>query len=490
MNIEYPVVSGNSFRLNLQMMLDAMEDLNWKYIVHRPGETPCLSRCMLYYGQSLLAKDVLYIVSEESARDFPADQFCYITTSSLRGDAPHIRCAERAFPELVNYVMAAFSYYSDFERALCNTISGGGSLSELCCVASKFLRNPVYVHDNVFCVIGQSPNVEDVIEFEYSEKTKKAHIPLWLINELKFDEAYKSSLQKKQAGIWGNDQDYSNVRSLYVNLWEGEEYLGRVLINEIETSIRPGQFRAAEFFAGYVILWMKNLALSNQQINYSFEQTFIDLLNTGETDVRDLKAILGILDWKFEDRYLCLKFQNQDAGNTVRPDIAVNTRLSSAFSGYFSFRHQQKLCVIINLTVSGIDLGELRLRLAPIIRDSCLYVGISNPIEGIHSLYHGFVQADISLDYITCIDSSDWMVLFSSCALNYIRESSCVKLPAKMVVHPVILDLIEHPVLRDAPDVPAVRKKYSRHCGSADHPPHDFDLSSGQNPGVYPTESG
>jgi len=443
-NMEYPVASGNAFRLNLQMLIDAMEDLGWKYIVHRSGETPGLSRCLLYYGQSTLSKEVLYIVPEEFQNGFPADYFSYVTTSSLRGEAPHIRCAECTFPELVNDVMAAFSYYSDFERALCNTISGGGSLSELCCVASRFLRNPIYVHDNVFCVIGQSSNVDGSIEFEYSEKTKNPHIPLWLINELKFDETYKNTLQKKEAGIWGNDHDYSNVRSLYVNLWEGEEYLGRVLINEIESSIRPGQFRTAEFFAGYVILWMKNLALSNQQINYSFEQTFNDLLSKGEADERDLKTILGILDWKYEDRYICLKFQNQDAGDTVRSDLAVNTRLSSAFKGYYSFRHQQKLCVIINLTVAGIDLGDLRLRLAPIIRDSCLYAGISNPVEGIQSLYYGFVQADISLDYITCIDSSDWMVFFSSCALNYIRESSCVKLPAQMVVHPVILDLIEH----------------------------------------------
>ena len=71
-------------------------------------------------------------------------------------------------------------------------------------------------------------------------------------------------------------------------------------------------------------------------------------------------------------------------------------------------------------------------------------MGISNPIEDIYGLKRGFIQAGIALDYITRTDSSDWIVMFSSCALNYIRESACEKLPAKMVAHPVLLELMEH----------------------------------------------
>ena len=442
MNAEYSVRPSASFRLNLQMVTDSMEEKGWEYLVHRPGEEPVLTRCLMYHGQQPLFADTLYVIPEGMEADFPADRFHYITTTSLQGEAPHIRSIGCSFPELMNHAMEIFSCYAGFERELCNIISSGGSLSELCCVAGRYFHNPVFVHDNMFCVIGQSPRVGELVEF--SEKTKKPHIPLWLINELKFDEVYKSTFVRRKAGIWGYDLNELNVRSLYVNLWEGDEYLGRLHINEVESAIRPGQFRAAEFLAEYVILWMKNQALSNQQINYSYEQTFIDLLTDGETDERDLKTILGILNWKQEDRYLCLKLQSQDTGDTVRSDLAIHSRLSTVLSGHISFRYQQKLCVIINLPVSGIDQGELRLRLAPLIRDSCLYVGISNPVDGIYALRRGFIQADIALDYITGIDSSDWMVLFSSCALNYIRESACKRLPANMVAHPVLLELMEH----------------------------------------------
>ena len=193
-----------------------------------------------------------------------------------------------------------------------------------------------------------------------------------------------------------------------------------------------------------VLLWLKSQALSNQQMHYSYEHLFIDLLDNGKTDEQELRTVLGILNWKPEDRYLCLKLQEQNSGDLVHPDLAVNSRLSSLLSHHVSFQHQHKLCVILNLSVSGLDLGELRQRMAPLIRDSCLYVGISNPIDGIGALRLGFIQADIALEYITGTDSSDWMVLFASCALNYIRQSACKQLPASMVAHPLLLDLMEY----------------------------------------------
>lgn len=442
LNMDFSTHPGASFRLNLQMIADFLEDREWKHCVFSPGEQPALTKCLLYHGQPSMQADTLYIVPEGCERDFPADSFSYITTTALQGAAPHIRGVGCAFPELLNGVMEVFSRYAEFERELSNTICSGGSLSELCCVASRYFHNPVYVHDNMFCVIGHSQGLNNL--FEFSEKTKKPHIPLWLINEFKFDETYRSTFAARQADIWKNDLTDSGVRSLYVNLREGDLYLGRLLIHESDSSLRPGHFRSAECLAEYVLLWLRKQAQSSHQIHRSYEQIFIDLLTNGNTGSQDLKTVLGILNWKPEDRYLCLKLQSQDAADMVFPDLAIHSRLSTILSGHIAFRYQQKLCVILNLSVSDLAPGELRPRLAPLIRDSCLYVGISNPIDGIQHLRLGFTQSDIALDYITGTDSSDWIVLFSSCALHYIRESACRKLPSKMVAHPVLLRLREH----------------------------------------------
>ena len=73
-----------------------------------------------------------------------------------------------------------------------------------------------------------------------------------------------------------------------------------------------------------------------------------------------------------------------------------------------------------------------------------MYVGISNPIQGITAIRTGFSQAAIALNYIKQEDSSNWIVPFSSCALSYIRECVCHEFSADMLVHPALRDLQEH----------------------------------------------
>lgn len=442
MNREYSARSGAPFRVDLQMVVDSAQARGWSGSAHRPGETGGFTGWMIYHGQQALSGDVLYLVPEGMEESFPADRFSYITTLELRGAAPHIRSVRGSFLSLVNDVMAIFTRAAGFERDLSNVISTGGSLSDLCCVAAGYFGNPVFVHDNMFCVIGRSQGTDGL--FEFSEHSKIPHIPLWLIEELQFDEGYKSSLVERKAGILGQDLNYTNVRSLYVNLWQGGAYLGRLLINESDSALCPGQLRAAELLAGYVLRWLKNQTLSNQPIHHSYDKTFVELMTRGETDERDLKTILDILKWKMEDRYLFLKFQSQDPDDNVHSDLAISSRLATVLKDYISFLHQEKLCVILNLSVSNMDMGELRPRLAPLIRENCLYVGISNPVEGIREIRRGNIQADIAIGYIVGVDSSDWMVPFPTCALNYICESACGKLPAKMVAHPVLLELKAH----------------------------------------------
>ncbi len=425
--------------LNLQMLLDEGEEAWGNYCAHRPGEAPSFSCYLIYCGQRSLRSDVLYLVERGQEGDFPADGFSYLTNGTLKGEAPHVRSIGSSFPELVNRVIRVFDRYGEFQRQLAEVVSRGGTLKELCQVGSRFLGNPLYIHDHLFAILAESHHVPGMIDFEYNERTRSMHIPLWLINEFKFDEAYRSTLASRKASIWGTEQYPHNIRSLYVNLWDQGQYLGRLLINEIGTALLPGHFHAAEFFAGYVIRWLRNQD-RREMAGSNFEPTFLELITTGRADPRDLKRIMTVLDWKEEDQFLCLKLTNQSP-LSVRSDSALNSRLASMLNGCVTFRQGEALCVIIDLTISRQDAGNLRLQLAPLVRDSLMYAGLSNPVKGLGNLKYGFFQADRALDYITKVDSSDWMVSFSSCALNYIMDSAARGLPDRMTAHPVLADL-------------------------------------------------
>lgn len=430
--------------LNIQMIIDGMDDLFWEYEVHKPAEQPSLRGCLLYSGQRNLQRDILYVIPECTVTDFPIDTYCYATTAAFQGKAPHIRRVSQSFPELLNLILSVFQRYAEFEMELNNVITSGGTLTELCRIGSRFFQNPVYIHDDLFSILALSHQVEGMLRFEHNAKTGKQHIPLWLINEFKFDESYRQTLALHQAEVWGNDQYPYNIRSLFVNLWDGQRYCGRMLINEIGTPLQPGQFRAAEYLAGYITILLRHIEQNQNRHYRSYEEIMIAMLDGEAVDEEDLHTMLSILEWEESDRYICLKLQPQDPEISIRSDSAMNSALAQVLRSYVSFHHERQLCVVVNLTRSGLDPRSIRQQLAPYIRDALMYTGVSSPVTGIRAIRQGFLHTDIALNYIGKEDSSTWILSFAACALSYIHKCATQELPNRMLVHPVLLELLEH----------------------------------------------
>ena len=430
--------------LSIQMIVDALDELFWDFTAETAGDVPCLRCCQVYCGQTGLRQDVLYLIPEGMGGNFPVDSFRYVACDALPGEAPHIRNLCRPVYEVLNEIGSIFQRYRDFEFQLSEIVTNGGSLTDLCRAGSVFFQNPIYIHDNMFSVIAMSSKVEGMLKFEYNERTGKLYIPLWLINEFKYDPNYQKTLEYRTAAIWDNEQYPYTMRSLYVNLFRDNIYCGRMLINEIGSSLLPGQYQAAEYLARYMVKLITHDETDHSRRHWGLEDTFIDLLSGVTVDNRDLQTVLNILDWTPLDTYLCLKIRNQSEALSIRSDKALNNALSSQIQGYFSFTYQKMLCVVINLSRPGTDQNAVRRILAPLVRDSCMYVGISNPVDNIHAIQIGFRQADIALQYIVEGNSSQWIVPFSECALHYIRSQATQEIPTEMLVEHSLLTILRY----------------------------------------------
>ena len=420
--------------LNLQMIADSLEELYWEYTLEPGEDRPRFRCCQVYWGQEELQEDAVYLVPEELESGFPADQYSYIACGGLRGRAPHIRGLHRPVYQVMNLMVSIFQKYHDFENQLNQIVTGGGTLVDLCRAGSAFFQNPIYIHDNLFSVIALSSRVEGMLKFEYNEKSGKLYIPLWLIDEFKYDESYQKTLSHSDAGIWDNEQYPYTMRSLYVNLRSGDTYYGRLLINELGTRLQPGQFRVAEYLGQYAVKLIQRDEADSGHRYWGLEDTFIGLMKGESVDNRDLQTTLNILGWSPVGKYLCMKLCNQDESLPVKPDKVLDSALSLKMNGSFSFRCDGRLCIVVDQTQPGTDLAAIRQILAPMVRDSCMYVGISGIVEGIRDLKLGFRQADIALDHIFREDSSQWILSFEDCALAYIRDCALKELPAELLV--------------------------------------------------------
>mgnify|MGYP002521500339 CR=1 FL=1 len=433
-----------SMLLSIQMVADPLDEMLWDFTLEAAGDTPCLRCCQIYCGQTALRTDTLYLIPEGMGQGFPADTFRYAACEDICGAAPHIRALRRPIYEILNEIVSVFQRYHDFESQLNQIVTGGGTLVDLCRAGSAFFQNPVYIHDNMFSVIALSSKVEGMLKFEYNENTGKLYVPLWLINEFKYDENYQKTLECRTASIWDNEQYPYTMRSLYVNLFSNNVYCGRLLINEIGSPLQLGQYQAAEYLAKFAVKLIEQDEMDASRRYWGLEDTFIDLMNGASVDNRDLQTTLSILDWTPLDSYLCLKIRNQSEALSVRSDKALNNALASQIQGYFSFSYQKMLCVVINQTRPGMDQRAVRQILAPLVRDSCMYVGISNPVDNIHAICVGFRQADIALQYIVEENSSQWIVPFAECALHYIRGQASQEIPTEMLADHALLTILRY----------------------------------------------
>ena len=208
---------------------------------------------------------------------FPTGRYSYITREELPGGAPHISRVDQSVPVILNLVMEIFRSCREFEMELATICNSGGSLQDLCAVGSAYFNNPMYIHDELFSVLAFSRRFAGMLKFEYNEQTGKRYLPLWLVNEYKFDENYRRTLENHEAAIWSAEENAFNTRVLYVNLWDGTRYRGRLLVSEIVTSLQPGQFAAAEMLAEYALMLLRRDERQHVHPMHNFEQTLMEL---------------------------------------------------------------------------------------------------------------------------------------------------------------------------------------------------------------------
>ena len=233
--------------LSLQLIADDLDDQLWDFSLCSEDQARFYSFRVFAPGETQEA-GVLYILPPECGA-FPKDRFPYVAVGDQPGRAEHICVHDRDLLETVNELSRIFQRFRSFEAALNWILIRGGDLNDLCVTAISYLQNPVYIHDSVFAILALPCHVEGMLELDYNEKTGKHFVPLWLVEDFKFSEGYRDTLHRRKAAIWDTHHYPYHMRSLYVNIWDVNYYRARLLVNELHTAFRPGDFLLAEYLA-------------------------------------------------------------------------------------------------------------------------------------------------------------------------------------------------------------------------------------------------
>ena len=430
-------------KLNTRIIADELTDLGWDIKVCSAEDPAEFMNYTVFDDQASLSHDMVYYLPAGKAGSFPVHKYAFISLEDIAGDAPHICVSGRTEIQVVNALNDMFRKYRIFRDNLNEVLVNDGSLTDLCRVGMDFFGNPLYIHDNMFCILALPQYVAGMREFEVDKTTGKSYIPLWLVNDFKFDEEYQRTLTTHKAEMWGNEQYPRDFRCMYVNIWDGSYYMGRLIIEEMWTPIKPGQMKTAECFALYArAVMLRNLNFEESYVA-AFEDAFARMLNGEPVDDSVCSRLMNTMGWQDSDSYICVKTISQDPALAVKSDNSLRSKYAEIIKSFFSFYYDNECCLLVNLTKSGLSSTDLERLLAPFIRESYMYAGMSNSFRDIRYAPQGFKQVDHVLAQMSK-DPGKWINSFSRCVLDYMIKGVSKELSLSMIVDPKLLDIIAH----------------------------------------------
>ena len=394
----------------------------------------------IYQGETVLSESTLYILPSTSP--FPVDRYGYISTFPVSGDAEHLFCPNGDGSKILSILLQMFGQFQLHEDALDELVYRNAPLQELCEYGAGMLDNPICIHDDWFIMVAMSRDLPGVMPPEYIMSSSKQFIPLAIIDDFKYDTDYLETYTHRTAQRW--DSLPGTPPCLYVNLWDGEIYQGRLLVVMQNRDFYAADYLMAEVLTQRAAILLQRQRLGESRSYRSMDDVMYDLLTRTKTDLADENQLLNMMGWDKSDKFNCIRIQSQQNSPTLVTKHILHSDLFRKFPGsYIMFEgHQQ--CLIVNLTKNPTTLPLLRHGLSPLCRDYCLYAGISSPVFGIRELALAYHQAEVALNQAFRLRSERWIIPFSECALDYILTCLQTPLQPLHIAAPELRLLIDH----------------------------------------------
>jgi len=425
----------------MSMIEEAFREAGWECIPQIRDPQQVYRSIRLYHGQQELRQDVLYLLLPTETR-FPTGEYSYLSTAPISGSANHLCCPGQTDEKILDFILELLSTYQQWEQTIDQLTYRGASLQELCQLGARLLENPVCIHDDWFMMVAMSQGLEEVMPPEHITSSARGFVPRMILDDFRYDSEYLETYAHRDAQLWQSREDAP--ASLYVNLWDGTVYLGRLLVIRHNRSFRRADFALAEILTQRATFLLRQQRLGEQRPLQSMDDMIYHLLRGDQLDPEDLTQLMSILSWKKNDRFLCVRIRNQQSeGKTVMEHVLHSDLFRIFTEAYILFSgHEQ--CVVLNLSREPVSGAMIRHRLAPLCRDYCLYAGISSPVSDIRDLHLAYYQSEVALTQAFRLRSEKWILFFSDCAMEHILEKLDSPLPSWALVAPELLSMREY----------------------------------------------
>ena len=394
-----------------------------------------------YRPGATLMRDTLYVVSPADATRFPGGEYASACPASTRS-AAQLVCPGQSVERLLDALVALFQHFQAQERRLDELVFQNVGLDELCEAGADLLDNPICIHDDWFVMIARSGELDRIMPPDYVMSSSKEFIPHAIIEDFKNDTEYLETYAHRSAQLWEFSPNQPSC--LYMNLWDGEIYRGRLLVVQYHRAFHRADYRLTEVLTQRAMVLLGRKKLGVDRPHRSMDDIVFDLLEGRATEPQEVGRLNRMLGWNRNDPTLCIRMRPQRSDESILMTHALHSELFRAFpEGYILFAEQQQ-CVVLNLNRENDSLPMLRHRLAPLCRDYCLYAGLSSPVDGLREWPVAWREAGIALDRAFALRDERWLIPFSDCAMDLLLDSLQPPFQLTHLVAPELYQLLRH----------------------------------------------
>lgn len=438
------------FYLNMQMIVDELQE---QEIIFRycPGDSSERLRYVRVYREYYKpdSHQLLIVTAEEFRKKFmETSEGAFLVI----GAVPEFRNDLRAIVfieddveilDILNMVQNVFERNDQWVGKLKDALLEDCNLNELCEISQPYFQNPLFIHNPQFYILGTSGWISGMSAWDYDKTTERDMVSTDLINYFKTDQEYIDTLNTSGAQVYVGD--LRSFRCAYVNLWNAVGgYEGRLCINELLTSLKPGQFHAMEYLANLINLSLQKKAINQNTTIQPFEQFLCEILE----ETADPHGIYDILlerqGWNLQDRFVCVKLAVSQRDIHTRSVTGICNLIRAEFEAACVFPYENHILAVLNLTKIQTSMSESLSRLSTILRECLLKAGSSNEFQDLFLLPQFYMQADMALVYGNQRNPTKWCHKFQDIAMYYCICQACEKLEPQYICAPGLLKLQEY----------------------------------------------
>ncbi len=433
-------------KLSLQLLYDRTSWLK-RSLIQQKGDRHRLWRQILWYLPGM--EDEEEVLLYGAAEDFP-DSLCHKGLICL-GKPSDVLLANNqvlffetnaTVQSLFGELQKIFLLFERWEEQMVQVIREGGSLEDLLQLSVPVFENPVFVHDENFTLLASVNEHSAQHEWQYDTLQGGYILPPEIQNDFKVNKDYLHTMHTTEPSIF--PEATFGYRILYQNLWKEGVYQGRICVNELQRKLQPGDNDLLNFLSGMVLEERRYEGNTGRQGKPSLSRLLTQIIEKEGFDTTVMDHILMQYEWTAHDAYFCVCFFPEERDVQTHSLQYFCGRLTDALPDICAFPYQKTVVALVNSTVSGVSIMSFRNRLAVMLREGLIKMGISSVCRDLYQFRYYYQQTVCAYETGILKQDTFWSYCFDDYQTDYVLEQALAHFPGKMLCSREILDLQEY----------------------------------------------